>query len=87
MASINSDFKQLKDIILNKKALKPPSYVWQELALTVIKQLNVPASKRNSVFKVCKLHSVKTIQQALIDTKELCRRGEKWKYFFKIVNN
>ncbi len=74
-----------KDIIKNKKSLKPPAYQWQELALTVIKELSVPDYKRSSVFKVCKQESPERIKRALNDTKELCSAGSAWRYFFKII--
>lgn len=70
-----------------KKTVKPPAYRWQELALEVIKELNVPANKKSSVFKACRDKGEKLVRQALIDTKELCQTGEKWKYFFKIINS
>lgn len=66
---------------------KPPAYDWQEVALRVIKELNVPNFKRSSVFKVCKEKSKKEIVQGLNDTKELCKSGVKWKYFFKILSS
>ncbi len=65
---------------------KPPAYAWQDLALRVIKELSVPSNKRNSVFKVCKQKPRVIIETALNDTKELCQTGEKWKYFFKVVD-
>ncbi len=77
-----------KDIIKNKEAgKKPPAHPWQDLALQVIKELNVPNFKRNSVFKVCKENSKEVILRALNDTKELCEKGEKWKYFFKVISD
>ena len=72
------------------KAVRPssrqaPAYAWQDLALRVIKELNVPNFKRSAVFKVCKQKSRIFIEQCLNDTKELCQTGEQWKYFFKVV--
>lgn len=64
---------------------KMPAYAWQDLALRIIKELNIPDFKRSAVFKVCKLKSRTFIEKCLNDTKELCREGEPWKYFFKIV--
>ena len=37
-------------------------------------------------FKICKDMPQQRVQQALTDTKELCDKGEKWKYFFKVIN-
>ncbi|MBI4653075.1 hypothetical protein HY750_02375 [Candidatus Kuenenbacteria bacterium] len=64
----------------------PPAYVWQDLALRVIKELNIPNFKRNSIFKVCKENSQIIILKCLNDTKELCKTGQKWRYFFKLIN-
>jgi len=68
-----------------KPAVKAPAYSWQDLALRVIKELNIPNFKRSSVFKICKEKPAQTIERAVNDTKELCQGGEQWKYFFKIV--
>jgi hypothetical protein len=78
-------FESIASIIKPSKGIKPPAHPWQDLALRVIQELKVPGFKRNSVFKACKDNSMQFIEQALIDTKELCQTGEKWKYFFKIV--
>lgn len=67
------------------KKPKPPAYQWQDLALRIIKELGIPSFKRNSVFKACKDNSKDFIEKCLNDTKELCKDGEKWKYFFKLV--
>ena len=64
---------------------QPPAYAWQDLALQVIKELNIPNFKRSAVFKVCKLKPRVFVEKCLNDTKELCQTGEKWKYFFKVV--
>jgi len=64
---------------------KAPAYAWQDLALQVIKELNIPDFKRSAVFKVCKIRSRVYVEKCLNDTKELCQTGEKWKYFFKVV--
>lgn len=78
----------ISDILSQKpKRPKPPAYPWQDLALQVIKELNIPPQKRNSVFKVCRDYSKEQILRALNDTKELVERGEKWRYFFKIIDN
>lgn len=72
--------------LFNQKTAKPaPAYAWQDLALRVIKELNIPDFKRSAVFKVCKQKSRIFIETGLNETKELCQTGEKWKYFFKLV--
>ncbi len=80
------NFQKISDILNKKDGVKPPAYPWQELALTVIKELNIPKFKRNAVFKVCREHHKALIERCLIDTKELCQIGEKWRYFFKLIN-
>ena len=67
------------------KPKKMPAYAWQDLAVQVIKELNIPDFKKSAVFKVCKLKSRTFIEKCLNDTKELCQAGEPWKYFFKVV--
>jgi len=80
-------FEQLGDILAGKaKNKKPPAHQWQELALQVIEELDIPGFKRSAVFKVCKENSKGVVMTALNDTKELCSTGEKWKYFFKVVD-
>lgn len=79
-------FQSLGDIMKARTRVKPPSYPWQELALRIIKELGVPTFKRNSVFKVCKDKPSHLVELALNDTKELCRSGAAWKYFFKIID-
>ena len=84
---MNKGFQDLNNIFANKKAgKKPPAYQWQDLALRVIKELNIPSFKRSSIFKVCKDYNRNDIEKALDDTKELCLEGEKWKYFFKLIS-
>ena len=84
-ASISPE--SIKDIVKNKsQQKKPPAYEWQDLALHVIEEINIPNFKRNSVFKACKENSKNFILQSLNDTKELCKKGEMWKYFFKIIS-
>jgi hypothetical protein len=78
--------QSFSDIMKDKKSQKPPAYSWQELALQIIKDLSIPDNKKSSVFKVCKNNSEQKIKLALNDTKELCKSGEKWKYFFKIID-
>ena len=72
--------------LFNLKSKKSPAYQWQDLALRIIKELDVPDKKRNSVFKVCKDNSRAVVIRTLNDTKELCQTGQKWKYFFKIIS-
>jgi hypothetical protein len=70
----------------NKKAaIKPPAHPWQDLALEVITQLAIPSFKRNSVFKICKEFPREYVMKCVNDTKELCKTGDQWKYFFKVV--
>ena len=76
----------LKSFIGKNKSKKPPAYEWQDLALRVIVELSIPSFKRNSVFKICKIYSKPFVEKCLNDTKELCRRGETWRYFFKLAN-
>jgi hypothetical protein len=83
----NSDFESFSSIMKHKKQVKPPAYQWQELALQIINDLSIPNFKRSSVFRICKVYSEKQVRQALIDTKELCPSGPKWKYFFKVVSS
>lgn len=78
--------QSLSDIIKHKNNKKPPAYAWQELALLIIKELSIPDHKKSSVFKVCKNKTEQKIKLALNDTKELCKSGDKWKYFFKIID-
>ncbi|OIP81142.1 MAG: hypothetical protein AUK20_00740 [Parcubacteria group bacterium CG2_30_45_37] len=77
--------EKLADLIKKQASGKLPTYAWQDLALEVIKELNIPEFKRSAVFKACKQNPRAKILVALNDTKELCRTGQKWKYFFKII--
>lgn len=74
----------LAEIIQAKKKQKAPAYPWQDLALRIIKELQIPNFKRNSVFKLAKDLPTHLIERALNDTKELCKNSSAWKYFFKI---
>jgi hypothetical protein len=86
MVNRGENFKSFGELIKKKTpTVKAPAYQWQELALKVINDLNVPANKRGSVFQVCKKFSRQNVERALNDTKELCKSGEKWRYFFKII--
>lgn len=87
---IDKGLEKLGDLFveeLKKPRLRPkaPAYAWQDLALRVINELNIPSFKRSAVFKVCKLRPRIYIEKCLNDTKELCQTGEKWKYFFKVA--
>jgi len=86
---IDKGFEPLSDLFnikVAKPAVKPPTYEWQDLALRVIKELNIPNNKRNSVFKICKNNPKIFIEQCMNDTKELCKTGERWRYFFKLID-
>lgn len=83
---INKGLQKVKDLIGQKPEKKPPAYPWQELALQIIDELNIPLKKRNSVFLICKQHPRKFVEKCLADTKELCKTGEKWRYFFKLIS-
>ncbi len=83
---INNGPQNFKDIIKQKKTVKPPAYPWQDFALKIIEELNIPPHKRNSVFKVCKENPKQFVEKCLNDTKELCQTGECWKYFFKLAS-
>jgi len=84
---MKDDFQSFSDIFKNRKTVKPPAYPWQDLALRVIKELTIPDFKRSSVFKACKDLPINIIEMALNDTKELCKSGARWKYFFKIIDD
>ncbi len=83
----NKDFSSFSEIFNSKSTKKAPAYPWQDLALKIIADLQIPNFKRSAVFKVCRDLPVSYIERALNDTKELCSTGTKWKYFFKIVEN
>lgn len=67
--------------------VKPPAHEWQDLALKIISEMGVPNFKRNSVFKICKDNAKETVERALNDTKELCKTGNRWAYFFKVIES
>ncbi|MFA5124219.1 MAG: hypothetical protein WC473_00110 [Patescibacteria group bacterium] len=75
-------------LLLQKRQIrKAPAYQWQDLALQIIQELGVPAFKKSSVFKVCRDNPKEPVERALNETKELCRSGAKWRYFFKLIDN
>jgi len=85
-------FEQLGDLFKIKQVAvksgnlkKPPAYQWQDFALFVINELNIPNFKRSATFKVCRDCRKPFVERCLNETKELCKSGEKWKYFFKLV--
>ena len=78
--------EKIGDIFQNSNRKKPPAYQWQDLALRIINELGIPNDKRNSVFKACKEYPKNFIEKCFDDTKELAHEGEKWRYFFKLVN-
>lgn len=84
--SMGSLFDKMKDQTKKTSQKKPPAHEWQELALKIIDELSIPPFKRSSVFKICKNHPKVFIERCLNDTRELCDKGEKWKYFFKLIS-
>lgn len=78
--------EDIAKLIKSRQNKKAPAYPWQDLALRVIKELAIPTFKRGAVFKVCKELSPTLVERAMNDTKELCKNGEAWKYFFKIAD-
>ncbi len=86
---IDDGFQNLSSIFASRvqaKKIKPPAHEWQDLALTIIKELSVPNFKRNSIFKVCKENDKIAVERALNDTRELCKTGQRWSYFLKIID-
>jgi hypothetical protein len=77
--------KTLADIMKSRVTTKAPAYDWQDLALRIIAELSIPGFKRSAVFKACRDYPRVVIEKALNDTKELCKKGESWKYFFKVL--
>ena len=80
------NLKSFGELMKNRVVKKAPAYQWQDLALRVITELNIPNNKRSSVFRVCKQQSKQIVERAMNDTKELCKTGEKWRYFFKLID-
>jgi len=85
----DSSPEKIGDLLQQKPAndKKPPAYQWQDLALKVIEELNIPDTKRSAVFKVAKQYPRPMIEKWMNDTKELVQAGEQWRYFFKLVAN
>lgn len=77
--------QKLGDLFANRQTIKPPAYEWQDFALRIISELGIPGFKRASVFKICKENSKDYVEKCLNETKELCKTGERWKYFFKVI--
>ncbi|MBN2884316.1 hypothetical protein JXE04_00065 [Patescibacteria group bacterium] len=76
----------IADILKSHQSKKAPAYPWQDLALRVIQELNIPGFKRGAVFKVCKNLAPNLVERAMNDTKELCKTSSAWKYFFKLAD-
>jgi hypothetical protein len=83
---MKENFKSFGELAKKRTVKKAPAYEWQDLALRIIKELNIPNNKRGSVFMVCKQYGKPVVERAMNDTKELCKTGEKWRYFFKIID-
>lgn len=81
------ELNAIGDILRSRQTVKPPAYEWQDLALRLIKDLSIPDFKRSAVFKVCKDWPKVMVERALNETKELCQTGQKWKYFFKVIDS
>ncbi len=89
-SKVNTKFQSIGDIFKEQKTKdvkKTTAHEWQSFALRIIQELNIPNFKRSAVFKVCKGKPKAAVELCLNDTKELCKTGEKWKYFFKIVSS
>jgi hypothetical protein len=78
--------ENIKAIVSRKTTKKPPAYEWQDLALRVIAELGIPDFKKNSVFRIAKTRPKPFVEKCLNDTKELCKTGETWRYFFKLCS-
>lgn len=86
MEKKDEGFQNFGDILKNRLTKKAPAYQWQDFALQIIKELNVPPMKKSSVFKVCKDRPRAFVEKCLNDTKELCDTKDKWRYFFKLTS-
>lgn len=58
---------------------------WQDLALGIIKDLNIPAKDRSMIFLVCKRFGRSYIERCLNTTKEKARGDLKGHYFIKVI--
>lgn len=76
----------IADLLKNRQTKKATAYPWQDLALRIIKELSIPNFKRSSVFKICKNLPATSVERAMNDTKELCKNGNAWQYFFKVAD-
>ncbi|MBU4217070.1 hypothetical protein L6270_04545 [Candidatus Parcubacteria bacterium] len=79
-------FQNFGDILKSRQIKKAPAYQWQDFALQIIKELNIPPTKKGSVFKICKDRPRAFVEKCLNDTKELCNSKDKWRYFFKLAS-
>ncbi|MFA6593994.1 MAG: hypothetical protein WCT16_01925 [Candidatus Buchananbacteria bacterium] len=79
--------QSISSLLQKRQLKKAPAYQWQDLALRILQELNVPAFKKSAVFKVCRDNSKELVERALNETKELCKSGAKWQYFFKLIDN
>jgi hypothetical protein len=84
--AIIQNMDSIQDIFKSKKITKAPAHMWQEMALKIITELNVPPFKRSSVFKVCKNLERNFIEKCFDDTKELAKGKDAWRYFFKLTS-
>ncbi len=83
----DEDIQNVGQIFLNRSIKKAPAHEWQDLALKIINDLNIPNFKRSSVFKICKNKDKQFVLNCVNDTKELCKTDDKWKYFFKLTSS
>ena len=81
----DEEIQSIGQVFSTRIVKKAPAHEWQDLALTIIKDLNIPNFKRSSVFKICKDRDKQFVLNCLNDTKELCKTGDRWKYFFKLA--
>jgi len=68
---------------IRKPKEKRKVYDWQDLAIQIIKDLEVLKTFRPSVFKACKV-DFRAAQFAYVDCMELDKKGVK--YFFKVYS-
>jgi len=83
----NEDIQNIGQIFSGRSVKKAPAHEWQDLALKIINDLNIPAFKKSSVFKICRDRDKQFVLNCLNDTKELCKTKDKWKYFFKLSSS